>query len=33
MGEIMVNMKMYIDAVTYTDFDLIVVGAGMIGCP
>jgi hypothetical protein len=27
----MVNMKMYIEAVTYADFDLIVVGAGMIG--
>ncbi len=31
MAEIVVNMKMYINAVTYEDFDLIVMGAGIIG--
>jgi hypothetical protein len=27
----MVNMAMCIDEVTYADFDLILVGAGMVG--
>lgn len=31
MAEIVVNMKMCINAVTYEDFDLIVMGAGIIG--
>jgi len=31
MAEIMVNMKMHIEATTSADFDLIVMGAGMIG--
>jgi len=31
MAEIMVKMKMHVDAITSADFDLIVMGAGMIG--